>query len=243
MISSVGIYGGGLMVQHMHQQTLDDTQAALAMIEDAQKKGLKGMAEIYPYNYGATVVGADYLVPENYGPNMGRDYSDITEVATMKPLDKARYDELIKTNPTASVMFVGIDEKKMLAAVDWDTPYDVVQGHPRSAGTHAKVLRLVRDQDLMPLMLAISKMSYMPAKFLEENGVPQMKNKGRIQVGADADVTVFNPETVTDNATLKQAGMPSTGIPYVLVNGTIVVKDSKVLAGVFPGKPVRRAVQ
>jgi len=73
--------------------------------------------------------------------------------------------------------------------------------------------------------------------------VPQMAHKGRVQVGADADITIFDPDTVTDNATMKDGGLPSTGIPYVVVNGTIVVKDSKVLKGVFPGKPIRLPVQ
>jgi N-acyl-D-aspartate/D-glutamate deacylase len=88
------------------------------------------------------------------------------------------------------------------------------------------------------LSLAVSKMSYMIAKYLEDNGVSQMNNKGRIQVGKDADITIFDPKTVQDNATMEKGGLPSTGIPYVLVNGTVVVKDSKALDNVFPGKPV-----
>ncbi len=104
------------------------------------------------------------------------------------------------------------------------------------------MLRLVREKKLMPLMTAISKMSYMVAKFLEENGVPQMAYKGRIQLGADADVTIFDPDTVTDNSTMQQAGLPATGIPHVVVNGTVVVKDSKVLKDVYPGRPVRLPV-
>ena len=95
----------------------------------------------------------------------------------------------------------------------------------------------------MPLMLALSKMTYMPAKFLEDNGVTQMADKGRIKVGADADITIFDPATVKQVATPADGGLPSEGIPYVVVNGTIVVKDSKVLKGVYPGKPVRLPVQ
>ena len=93
----------------------------------------------------------------------------------------------------------------------------------------------------MPLMTAIRKMSYQYAKFLEDNGVPQMANKGRIKVGADADITIFDPDTVRDNSSLDKGknAQPTTGIPYVVVNGTIVVKDSKVLKDVYPGKPVR----
>ncbi len=266
-IANVGIYGGGLMLQHMHQQALGLAKDALKMVDDARAKGLPVVVEIYPYNFGATIVGADYLKPDNYGPNMGRTYKDIIETATLKPLTKERYDELLKKNPGTSVMFYGATEDDMLAALahpgstvasdafpmtvsktgamatDWDLAYEDVQGHPRAAGTHSIVLRMVREKNLMPLMTAISKMSYLPAKFLEENGVAQMASKGRIKVGADADITVFDPKTVRDNSTMKQGALPAIGIPYVIVNGTVVVRDSKVLKGVYPGQPIRAKVQ
>ncbi len=92
-------------------------------------------------------------------------------------------------------------------------------------------------------MLALSKMTYMPAKFMQDNGIRQMAHKGRIQVGADADITIFDPATVTQNATPANGALPSTGIPYVVVNGTIVVRDSKVLKDVFPGQPIRLPVK
>ncbi len=267
LIANVGIYGGGLVLQHMHQQALAQTEAALQLVDDARAQGLSVTAEIYPYNYGASIVAADYLRPDNYGPNMGRTYKDIIEIATMKPLTKERYDSLMKSDPGAAIMFYAATEEEMLKglahpgttvgsdafpltisktgkmAVDWDLAYEDVQGHPRTAGTHSTVLRLTREKKLMPLMTAIAKMSYLPAKFLEENGVPQMANKGRIKVGADADITIFDPKTVRDNSTMKQAGLPATGIPYVIVNGTSVVKDLKVQKDLYPGKPIRLPVQ
>jgi N-acyl-D-glutamate deacylase len=108
-------------------------------------------------------------------------------------------------------------------------------------GCHAKLLRLSREEQLVTLMTAVSKMSYQYAKFLEDNGVTQMAHKGRIKVGADADITVFDPDKVRDNSTLDQGknAAPSTGIPHVVVNGTVVVKDSNVLKGVTPGQPIR----
>lgn len=262
-LANVGVYGGGLFVHHVHQQTLDLTPAVLDLIEDAQEKGMNVLAEIYPYYQGQTIVSADFLQPENYQRNMGRDYGDLIEITNMKPLTKERYEEMLETSPQAQVIMGGISEEGMLSAladprtvvgsdappmvipatgksaIDWDVPYDAVSGHPRAAGTHAKVLKLVREKDLMPMMLALSKMSYMQANWLEENGAQVMSQKGRLQVGKDADITVFDPETVTDNSTFEQGALPSTGIPYVLVNGTIVVKDSKVLEGVFPGKPIK----
>lgn len=262
-LANVGVYGGGLFVHHVHQQTLDLTAAVLDLIEDAQNKGMNVLAEIYPYYQGQTIVSADFLKPENYQRNMGRDYGDLIEITNMKPLTKERYEEMLETSPQAQVIMGGISEEGMLSALadprtvvgsdappmvipatgksamDFDVPFDAVSGHPRAAGTHAKVLRLVREKDLMPMMLAVSKMSYMLADWLEENGAKAMSQKGRLQVGKDADITIFNPETVTDNSTFEQGALPSTGIPYVMVNGTIVVKDSKVLEGVYPGKPIK----
>jgi N-acyl-D-glutamate deacylase len=78
----------------------------------------------------------------------------------------------------------------------------------------------------------------MIARYLEDNGVPQMADKGRLQEGKDADITIFDPHTVQDNATMQNGALPSSGIPYVLVNGTVMVRDSETVDGVFPGKPV-----
>jgi N-acyl-D-glutamate deacylase len=261
------IHGGGLIIQHMTAQTLAGTQAAQALIDDAASRGIPVVSEIYAYTYGATMVGADYLRPDNYQRNMGRDYGDIVNLTDMQPLTKETYEQLMKTAPGTNVTFENATREDLYWALahpnsligsdafpylsksdgsfvqDWDTPYDSVNSHPRGAGTHARILRLVREENLMPLMLALSKMSYLPARFLQDNGVPPMARKGRIQVGADADITVFDPATVRDNATPAQGGLPSTGIPYVIVNGTTVVKDSKVVKDVFPGRPIRLPVK
>ncbi len=266
MMAPQELYGGGLVIQHMTAQSLADTPQALQLIDDAREKGIQVLAEIYPYNFGGTIVGADYLHPDNYQINMGRNYENIIEQSNMKPLTKERYEELVANAPGTSVMFYNATEETVhqaLAhpgtvlgsdafpytiresgdvALDWDTPFDAVNGHPRGAGSHARLLRWAREKAVnIPLNLAVSKMTYMIARFLQDNGVEQMAHKGRIQEGADADITVFDPETVTDNSTMEDGGLPSTGIPYVVVNGTVVVKDSKVLKGVYPGKAIRRA--
>jgi len=70
-------------------------------------------------------------------------------------------------------------------------------------------------------------------------GLKSMQERGRLQPGMVADLTIFNPETVTDNATYEKGTIPSTGIPFVVVNGMVVVRDSKVQKGVNPGQPIR----
>lgn len=269
-IASAGSYGGGVIIAHFTAQSLALTATAIEYVDDLRAGGAPVVLEIYPYNFGAAGngVGADYLKPDNYQKNMGRTYSDIINTATGERLTKETYESLLKADPYSPVLFYNAKESDMelgLAhpdvlvgcdcfpftdakgnfATDWDTPWEQVNSHPRTAGSHGKVLRLSREKNLMPLMTAISKMSFSYADFLAQNGVPQMAHKGRIQVGADADITIFDPKTVRDNSSLEKGKnvMPTTGIPYVVVNGTIVVKDSKVLKDVNPGQPIRLPVQ
>ena len=87
------------------------------------------------------------------------------------------------------------------------------QGHPRSSGTYSLVLgRYVRERKLLTWPDAIRKMTLMPAQRLEAR-VPMMKTKGRLRVGADADITVFDPEHVIDRSTYKEPGRYSSVPP------------------------------
>jgi dihydroorotase len=116
------------------------------------------------------------------------------------------------------------------------------RGHPRTSGTYAKVLgRYVRDEKGLSLADAVRKMTLDPAKRLEAR-VPMMAAKGRIKVGADADLTIFDPATVIDKSTYEDATIPSTGIPYVIVAGQVVVDGGQVTA-VRPGRAIRAPVQ
>ena len=123
--------------------------------------------------------------------------------------------------------------------LSWDTPYEELPNtHPRAAGSYAKSLRMARESNI-PLMQIVAMSSYNSALPLGKMGLKAMQERGRMQEGMVADITIFHPEKVTDNATYEKGTVPSTGIPYVMVNGTLVVKDSKVLKGVNPGQPIR----
>ncbi len=239
ILANAAAFGNGVYFHHMHQQARHDTVAALELVDRLSAAGVRAIGEIYPYNFGASICGADYLKPDNYGPNMGRSYKDIVETATLKPLTKKRYDTLVETAPGTSIMFYGSTDDDMDAGLthptsvigsdslpmtvsatgelarDWELGFDEIQGHPRAAGTAGIMLRRVREEKLMPLMTAVSKMTYLFAKWLQDNGGPQMAYKCRIQLGADADMVVFDPKTVRDNSTMQQGGLPTTGMPYV----------------------------
>lgn len=253
-----------LIVQHVPSNCLGLTEACLKLIEEARSSGLKVAAEFYPYEKGSSFVGADYLA-EGFQERMGMEFSDILIVETNETLTEETYKKYRSEEPGAAMImhhiknedmmralaaprsFVGsdafpyIDERGM--PLGWDAPYDQARGHPRGAGTSAKVLRIARETRAIPLMEAIAKLSYYQADFVDEM-VPDMRLRGRLQPGMVADITVFNPDTVTDNSgyELGKNALPATGIPYVIVNGTVVVEDSKVLEGVYPGEPIRNEV-
>jgi N-acyl-D-aspartate/D-glutamate deacylase len=96
----------------------------------------------------------------------------------------------------------------------------------------------VREEKVLDLMTALRKMTLMPAQRLEKRA-PVFKNKGRIRAGADADITIFDPNRVIDKATYEQPLQYSEGIQFVLVNGVPVVKDGQLVDGVFPGQAAR----
>lgn len=122
---------------------------------------------------------------------------------------------------------------------EWPLP-DNVFAHPRSAGTFSKVLRsYVRERGVLSMSEAIRKMSLMPAQTLEDF-VPQMRRKGRLQVGMDADIVVFDPETVSDRANYENANQPAVGVQTVLVNGGFVVQDGALVLDAPHGQPIRR---
>ena len=111
--------------------------------------------------------------------------------------------------------------------------------HPRGQATFSRVLgHYVREEKVLDLMTALRKMTLMPAQRLEKRA-PMFHDKGRIRVGADADITIFDPSRIIDKATFDEPLQYSEGIEFVLVNGVAVVKNGKLVDGIFPGKAAR----
>jgi dihydroorotase len=142
-----------------------------------------------------------------------------------------------------------------LTAIASDAYWENGTGHPRTTGAFARVLGryvcpAVGAQHAAPLpqtrclslMDAIRKMTLMPAQRLEAR-VPAMRQKGRLRVGADADITIFDPRTVMDRSTYREPSLPPLGIQYVVVNGVSVVANGHAVDGVTPGKAVRAPLQ
>ena len=263
MMTIAGENNVPMLIHHVPSNCLGLTKQCLDLIDTARANGQKVIGEFYPYRYGGTYVDADYNRP-GFEERMGIQASDYKLAATGEPLTSEEFDRLRKEAPDTPLLMYHIKEEYITEAMtrpgvivgsdampylvdgglngDWDTPYGAGNGHARGAGTHARILRMTREKGAISLMEAISKMTYEPAAFLEDH-VSQMKQRGRMQEGMVADITIFDPETVTDNAGPEagQNSIPSTGIPYVIVNGQVVVEDSvvqRVVAGVAIRNPI-----
>ena len=123
----------------------------------------------------------------------------------------------------------------------WPLP-KTAYAHPRSSGTFTRFIKLyVRDQKKISLMEAIRKVALIPAQILEKS-TPQMASKGRLKVGADADILIFDLNKVADKATYVDPTLPSEGMDYVIVNGVPIIENGILDTKARPGKPIRRKV-
>ncbi|HWC77291.1 MAG TPA: amidohydrolase family protein [Blastocatellia bacterium] len=243
VIAAAAVSGAPLHVVHITSTGLRATPQLLRIITEAQKRGIDITTECYPYT--ATQTRIETAI---YGPGwqevLGIDYKDLQWVETGERLTAESFERYRKSGG----MVIGHSIPEEIARTAIASPIVMIasdghlengKGHPRGAGTFARVLgRYVREQKVLSLSDALAKMTIMPARRLERIN-PAMKLKGRIRVGADADLAVFDPERVIDKATFEGPPRYSEGIRHVLVNGIPVVKDGVLQSGVEPGRGVR----
>ncbi len=241
VIAASAVTGAALHIVHINSSCTADAPECLRMIAGARARGLDVTVEGYPYGAGMTDLKSSVFNP-GWQQKIGVTEHDVAIPETGERLTAesfARYRAqpgprlvLIYTNPDALVDAVMTDPLTMVAS-------DSVLGHPRAAGAFARVLaRYVRDQRTLTLPDAIRKMSLMPAQRLERSTAAAAR-KGRLQVGADADIAVFDLATVADRATYALPALPAIGFRHVLVNGTPVVRDGQLLDAA-PGRAILR---
>ena len=243
LIAAAAITGAPLHVVHIQSTGGPATPKLLQMISEAKSRKLDVTTECYPYIAGMTDIKSA-LFDEGWQEVFGIDYKDLQWAATGERLTKDTFNEYRKTGGMVAVFsmteeIVTTAIKSPLTMIASDGILDRGKGHPRTAGTYSRILgSYVREQHALTLMDALTKMTLMPAQRLERR-VPSMRNKGRIKVGADADLTIFDPQGIIDKSTFQEPAKYSEGVRFVLVNGVVIVKDGQLQSGVYPGLPIR----
>ncbi len=236
--------GAPVHVAHISSTGLAATPRLLALIAAARGRRLDITTELYPYTAAMSGIESA-LFDAGWQQKLGIGYPDLQWAETGERLTAdsfARYRRtgggvILHMIPASALDAAMADPLVMIAS---DGGMRNGKGHPRSSGTYARILgHYVRETGALSLMDAIRKMSLLPAERLQQRA-PAMRAKGRIQVGADADLTVFDAAAVSDTSTYEHPGRYSTGIRYVLVNGTAVVSNGKLVEGT-PGCEVRAA--
>src|ERR1700677_4311584 len=238
VIGAAAITGAALHIVHINSTCLRDSLECLSMVEGARARGLDVTTEAYPYIAGMTAVNSALFNP-GWREKLGIDYGDLVLPNTGEHLTKQRFDELHNSNTTQLVLVFGNTQQ----VVDKVIPHPLVmiasdgaEGHPRNAGTYSRVLaQYVREKRTITLMDAIRKMSFMPAQMLERS-TRAARQKGRLQGGAAANIVVFDANTISDRSTFAKPMDPSVGVRYLIVGGTLVVDEGKVVPDVFPGR-------
>jgi N-acyl-D-aspartate/D-glutamate deacylase len=247
-----------LHIAHLNSSARDDVARWLDVVRGARTRGQDVTTEVYPYTAGASLIqSALYDDWESWTDERFRrmQWAATGERLTRELFAKYRTigGSVISHSNTEESLRVGIADSLPMFASDGGRDLDDIPTHPRAAGTFARVLgRYVRDEGVLTLTEALRRMTIVPAKRLEGR-VAEMKDRGRIRVGAFADITVFDPATVIDRATYTEAAEFSMGIRAVVVNGIPVVRDGdfvtqavlqgrRILIGSpMPGRPIRHS--
>ncbi|REK68900.1 D-glutamate deacylase [Aeromicrobium endophyticum] len=254
---------------HINSTSSRHLDRVQGVVTAARDEGSRITSEAYPYGSGMTGIGSEYFHPDRLHVLGGTGTTqDVIYAATGETVaSRERLLELRALDPSALAFIKGFDEEQSPdrleqiltlpgAAVASDAvpfvveagyTYDPLQWplpahvrtHPRSAGTFARTLRIaVKELGALTLSEAVARCSLYPADIAGEAS-PAMKQKGRIQVGCDADISVFDLARVTDAATYQDSTRPSQGFTHVMVNGELVVNEGLLLTDALPGRPVR----
>ncbi|HZV88881.1 MAG TPA: amidohydrolase family protein [Candidatus Binatus sp.] len=247
VLAAAAATGAPLHVVHITSMGLKFTPELISMVEGAQRHGLDVTTECYPYTAGSTELQSAIFDP-GWQESLGITYKDVQWTETGERLTAETFEKYRKKGGVVVIHSIPEDAARTAVA----NPIVMIASdgmritgskvHPRGQGTFSRVLgHYVREEKALDLMTALRKMTFMPAQRLEKRA-PVFKGKGRIRVGADADITVFDPERVIDKATYEEPLQYSAGIQFVLVNGVVVLKGGQLVEGVSPGRAARAPI-
>lgn len=226
--------GARVHIAHLHSTGgTFHMEQALEKIRNANRQGSTITTCVYPYSYWAT-----YLYNSRFGPGWqqryGLTFNDLTIVGTGERLNAqsfAHYRRSPKlaavpegTMPLDKTVDLALREDFCMIGSDGGIQFEPrANSHPRGAGCFATAIRHALDIGL-PLEKIIEKMTLLPRSVLH----PVLKERGVLQEGAIADLTVFDPVKIRGKATIENPNQFSSGIDVVIVNGKIAFKDGAI---------------
>ena len=239
--------GAQAQLAHLISSTVGSAPLSIALVEGARARGVDVGFDFHVWTRNQTTLQSalfDEGWQERFG---GATYSDVYVAQTQERLTEERFYELRGQPGALAIQTEFIPEEEMIMGLK--SQLGIVssdggglvdgRGHPRSVGTFGRFLgRFVRDLEVLSWIEGIKKITLLPAQRLEK-AIPRMARKGRLQVGMDADVTVFDPATVRERATYADPAQMSAGFSYVLVNGTLVLDGGEIVEGVVTGQWLR----
>lgn len=250
---------GALILSHIQNQGWEEIYE---MTRRLQKRGMNIFAEYYPAVTGNPNIATPQLLPDKIKENNIEVTRDIfsTDTGELYKSDEEFFKEqkedpgkpiFIKVRPDADLKKwphmkdIAIANDIVAYLVDGEplpitADFKEYGGHPRNAGTYGIVFREAREQNI-PLMDIVNNASYIPAKYFSKVGLKAMQERGRMQEGMIADITIFNPDTITETSSMKKGmnGSYTKGIPFVLVSGEPIIENGKANIDKAPGKPIR----
>src|SRR5262249_450006 len=240
VIGAAAITGAPLHIVHLNSTCRSDALECLSMVEGARARGLDVTTEAYPYIAGMTQLNSALFNP-GWREKLAIEYGSLVLPNTGEHLTREPFADLPKSSEPQHVLIFAHTQEMVDATIP--NPLimiasDGADGHPRNAGTYSRVLaQYVRERKTLTLMDALRKMSLMPAQMLERS-TPDAHRKGRLQEGADADIVVFDPQTITDRSTFEKPMEPSVGVRKLIVAGTPVIEGGKLVPDVYPGQAI-----
>jgi N-acyl-D-aspartate/D-glutamate deacylase len=237
-----------LFICHITHNAMGNIGNWLAMIDQANNEGANITTETLSYAAGGTSISADVFQRRDWQTIFDITYEDVQWVATGEWLTKETWDHYSKEQPYGMVNHHYVKEDWIITAMKWPgmmvstdalpaTDRDIMT-NPNISGTFSRVLgHYVRDTQLLSLRQGLAKTSLLQAQWMEQF-FPAFKKKGRLQVGADADIVIFDPATVTANADYGRPYEKPTGINHVIVGGRHIVDSSTRIEGRYPGKKI-----
>lgn len=247
LIAASAATGARVQVVHIGSMAIQRVKESLALIDEARSRAIDIAADVYPYDAWMTRIESAIFDP-GWQQKYALDYGDLVWVATGERITAETFPKFRAMGGHVAchqIQEADIEAALRHPAVSVASDGYIGEGvysHPRGAGTFSRTLGVyVRERKVLPLETALRKMTVQPVQRLEP-GAPALRKKGRLAPGMDADLVVFDPAAIRDQATFQNPKQYSRGIAHVVVNGTPVVRDGRLLLeGGGPGQWIRSA--